>query len=71
MHKTAIFWLLNIKVVFISAFLTNMNINKYFVVVGIAVGLCLALVFDIPLYMSPFSQMSALIALVDVFYEPW
>ena len=34
MHKTAIFLLLNIEVVFISAFLTNMNTNKYFVVVG-------------------------------------
>ena len=42
MHKTAVFQLLNIEVVLISAFLTNVYINKYFVVVvvvGGAVGL--------------------------------
>ena len=33
MHKTAIFQLLNIEVVLISEFLTNVNTNKYFVVV--------------------------------------
>ena len=38
MHHTAIFQLLNIEVVFISAFLTNMNTNKYFVVVVVGGG---------------------------------
>ena len=56
MHKTVIFQLLNIEVVFISAFLTNLNTNKYFVVVvgggGDAVGLCLALVFGITLWLG-------------------
>ena len=52
MRKTAIFQFLNIEVVFISAVLTYMNTNKFFVVVGVAVGLCIALVFDITLYVN-------------------